>query len=212
MCASTKNKTKSKSCLIWRRSSAWSRLSREAEEPPSQGRWTRRTASQFLPKARGQPGSAWKFSSLQLERRSPWETLLGINTPRLRNVQEKKKNWDLGRQPGRQGSVGLLYYRSGEGYLPPQMWQAGRTQKKSVHWHPEDQAQDPTGKHASNKAESESAHANIQSILALRARLGNDGEERAVSTRGVWFTAQVQSDCNTMFLLFKIVLSYLSSP
>lgn len=33
MCASTKNKTKSKSCLIWRRSSAWSRLSREAEEP-----------------------------------------------------------------------------------------------------------------------------------------------------------------------------------
>ena len=74
MCASTKNKTKSKSCLIWRRSSAWSRLSREAEEPPSQGRWTRRTASQFLPKARGQPGSAWKFSSLQLERRSPRET------------------------------------------------------------------------------------------------------------------------------------------
>lgn len=210
MCASTKTKTKPKSCLIWRRSSAWSGLSGKAEEPPSQGRWMRRTASQFLPKARGRPGSAWEFSSLQFERRSPRVTQ--IDTPRLRKVQEKKKSWDQGRQPGRQGSLGLLNYGSGEGYLPPQVWQAGRTQKKSMHWHPEDRAQDPTGKHASNKAESESAHANIQSILALRATLGNDGEERAVSTRGVWFTAQVQSDCNTMFLLFKIVLSYLSSP
>lgn len=165
----------------------------------------------FCPKpgaSQGQPESSLVCS---LNGEAPGKPT-GINTPRLRNVQEKKKNWDQGQQPGRQGSVGLLYYGSGEGYLPPQMWQAGRTQKKSVHWHPEDQAQDPTGKHASNKAESESAHANIQSILALRARLGNDGEERAVSTRGVWFTAQVQSDCNTMFLLFKIVLSYLSSP
>lgn len=101
MCASTKIKTKPKSCLIWRRSSAWSGLSGEAEKPPSEGRWTR-TASQFLPKARGRPGSAWEFSSLQFERRSPRETR--IDTLRLRKVQQKKR---AGTKGGSQGGRGL---------------------------------------------------------------------------------------------------------
>lgn len=39
---------------------------------------------------------------------------------------------------------------------------------------------------------------------ALRARHRNEGEERPVSTKGVWFTAEVQRDDNTMFLLFKL--------
>lgn len=84
--------------------------------------------------------------------------------------------------------MGLLNY--GSGGLPASTGVTGRknTQEKSVHWHPEDRAQDPTGKHASNKAESESAHANIQSILA-QSNTGNDGEERAASTRAAGFTA-----------------------
>ena len=210
MCASAKTKMKPKSCLIWRRSSAWSRLSREAEEPPSQGHWTTRTASQFLPKARGQPGSAWEFSSLQLERSSP-----PGNPHRHSQTEEcsgEKKSWDQGRQPGRQGSVRLLNYGSGEGYLPPKVWQAGRTQEKSVHWHPEDAKIQQENMLPAKQVVNLPMQTYRENTLVLRARHGNDGEERAISTRGVWFTAQVQSDGNTMFLLFKIVLSYLSSP
>lgn len=102
MCASAKTKMKPKSCLIWRRSSAWSRLSREAEEPPSQGHWTTRTASQFLPKARGHQGQPENSLVCSLNGVAPRETR--IDTPRLRNVQERKR---AGIKGGSQGGRGL---------------------------------------------------------------------------------------------------------
>lgn len=88
MCASTKIKTKPKSCLIWRRSSAWSGLSGEAEKPPRRGA---DEEDSFTVSAQSQgPGQGQPESSLvcSLNGEAPGKP---GSTPRLRKVQEKKK-------------------------------------------------------------------------------------------------------------------------
>lgn len=113
----------------------------------------------FCPKPGAGQGQPEEFSSLDLTEK-PRET-----GSTLSDCEESSAKKELGpRAAAREaGSLDSWIHRSGEGYLPPQVWQAGEEHtRKACTGILRTGLQDPTGKHASNKAESESAHANIR--------------------------------------------------
>lgn len=153
----------------------------------------------LLPTVRKWQASASKVPSFHLNREGQGT---GINTLRLKNTQ-RKRAWVQGQHPGSQGLCDPSCDVSYNGCLS---FIAGKTRN---------------GRRARFGILRMKLMIKYKSLLltrynmnfptqtnnprlALRARCRSEEEERPVSTRGVWLTSGVQSDNNTMFLLFKL--------
>lgn len=200
MHASSKTKTKPKSCLIWRRRSDPIGLSRGwGVSLPEELEEEEGTGSLHLPQVRGWPGSTGKFSARQLKSGNinlpGWGRARGKGAGTKGSSQEVRALW---------GSRLMGVLSDGAVVIsPPGVRKAGH-RRKAMHgvlraglrtkW----ENVFPTRPNMNLPTQTH------RLPPALRTRCRNPEEGRPVSSRGVWFAAEVQKDDNTMFLLFEL--------